>query len=127
MLCLLAVLGDTIVFLLVGQPRGGNAHRGEGMDRDIALNGWVPDISPREESGLADLVAGEAVVLGSCQGARPIDGTDTWHLNGKLGRFGLSMNPVLRRASRYERLALLYVREKRADGIEFGDVVGGRV
>jgi len=26
----------------------------------------------------ADLVAGEAAVLGSCRGVRPIEGTDTW-------------------------------------------------
>ena len=37
------------------------------------------------------------------------------------------MNPVLRRASRYKRLALLYVREERTDRIEFGDVVGRRI
>jgi hypothetical protein len=58
----------------------------------------VPVSRPRhetKESGRANLVAGGAAVLGSCQGARPVEGTDTLAMNGDLGRLRLPMNPVL--------------------------------
>ena len=45
--------------------------------------------------GLADLVAGEAAVLGSCRGARPSEGSGTLALNGLRGRIRLAMDPVL--------------------------------
>ena len=76
MLCLLAVLGDTIVFSLLVSREKAAPTRDEGMDRDRSGGGCAPTCRGRKR-GLADLVAGEAAVLGSCQGARPIEGTDT--------------------------------------------------
>jgi hypothetical protein len=58
-----------------------------------------------KESRPADLVAGEAAVLGSCRGARPSEGTDTWHMNGLGGRRRLRVCPVRRGACRDKRQA----------------------
>ena len=91
----LAVFGDTISFSLLLNEGAQRLHHGQNVDQDVST---VPASRPRhetKENGLADLVAGGAAVLGSCQGARPIEGTDTWHVNGLRGRIRLRVDPVL--------------------------------
>src|SRR4030081_39803 len=67
-LCFLAVLGDTISFSLL-LNEGAERPHGQDADQDV---GHLPASRPRhetKESGRANLVAGGAAVLGSCQGA----------------------------------------------------------
>src|SRR5712691_11257060 len=87
--CFLAVFGDTISFSLLLNEGAQRLHHGQDVDQDVST---VPASRPRhetKESARANLVAGGAAVLGSCQGARPVEGTDTWHLNGLRGRIRL--------------------------------------
>ena len=94
-LCFLAVFGDTISFSLLLNEGAQRLHHGQDVDQDVST---VPASRPRhetKESGRANLVAGGAAVLGSCQGARPIEGADTWHVNGDLRRVRLCVSPVL--------------------------------
>ena len=80
-LCLLAVFGDTISFSLL-LNEGAERPHGQDVDQDVST---VPASRPRhetKENGRANLVAGGAAVLGSCQGARPVEGTDILALTG---------------------------------------------
>src|SRR5438046_3471756 len=94
-LCLLAVFGDTISFSLLLNEGAHRLHHGQDLDQDVST---VPASRPRhetKESGRANLVAGGAAVLGSCQGARPVEGTGTLAMNGDLRWLRLPRKPVL--------------------------------
>ena len=93
-LCFLAAFGDTISFSLLLNEGAQRLHHGQDVDQDLST---VPPSRPRHEAkeSRADLVAGGAAVLGSCQGARPIEGTGTWHVNGDLRWVRLCVSPVL--------------------------------